>query len=87
MELGGVNMKKMNKKGFTLLELIVVITIIGLIGGSVTSLLVFGYNVFGQVNEDFQAQVDLRSSLQELSKTMRYAKAIDRKSTRLNSSH
>lgn len=69
-------MKKINKKGFTLIELIVVITIIGLIGGSVTSLLVFGYNVFGRVNEDFQAQVDLRSSLQELSTTMRYSKAM-----------
>lgn len=69
-------MKKINKKGFTLIELIVVITIIGLIGGSITSLLVFGYNVFGRVNDDFQAQVDLRSSLQELSKTMRFAKAM-----------
>ena len=69
-------MKKMAKKGFTLIELVVVIAIIGIIGGSVTSLLIFGYNVFGQVNEDFQAQVDLRSSLQEINQMVRYAKAM-----------
>ena len=69
-------MGKNVKKGFTLIELIVVITIMGLIGGTVTSLLLFGYNVYGDVSEDFDAQVALRSSLQELSKTMRFAKAM-----------
>lgn len=69
-------MKKLTKKGFTLIELVVVIAIIALIGGSVTSLLVFGYDVFGKVNRDFDAQVELRSSLQKVNSMVQYAKAL-----------
>ena len=44
-------MKRNHKKGFTLIELVVVITIIGLIGTSVTGLLVFGLDIFGLANQ------------------------------------
>jgi len=69
-------MKKLNKKGFTLLELVVVILIIGLIGGSVTGLLVFGYDVFGKANRDFQVQADMRLALEETNGLVRFAKAM-----------
>ena len=69
-------MKGLNKKGFTLLELIVVITIIGLIGGSVTTLLLFGYDVYGMANRDFQVQSDMRLALEKVNKTVRNSKAL-----------
>jgi len=69
-------MKKNIKKGFTLIELIVVMAIIALIGGSVTTLLVFGYNVFGKANRDFQVQSDMRLALEETNDLVRYANAM-----------
>ncbi|MBV1708379.1 MAG: VWA domain-containing protein [Erysipelothrix sp.] len=69
-------MKRLNNKGFTLLELIIVITIIGLIGGSLTSLFVFGLDVFGMANRDYQIQSDMRMALEQTNKMVRYAKAL-----------
>ena len=67
---------KNNKKGFTLIELIVVIAIMGLIGGSVTGLLIFGLDIFGLANRDFQMQTDVRMALEDTSKLVRFAKAM-----------
>ena len=64
------------KKGFTLIELIVVIAIMGLIGGSVTGLLIFGLDIFGLANRDFQMQTDVRMALEDTSKLVRFAKAM-----------
>lgn len=69
-------MKRINTKGFTLLELIVAITIMALIGGTITSLLVFGYNVYGRANRDYQAQSDLKLALEEINSLVRYSKAM-----------
>lgn len=69
-------MKRLNRKGFTLLELVVVITIIGLIGASVTSLLLFGLDVYGMANRDFQIQSDMRLALEQTNKMVRFAKAL-----------
>lgn len=67
---------KNSKKGFTLIELIVVIAIMGLIGGSVTGLLIFGLDIFGLANRDFQMQTDVRMALEDTSKLVRFAKAM-----------
>ena len=69
-------MKRNHKKGFTLIELVVVITIIGLIGTSVTGLLVFGLDIFGLANRDYQMQTDVRMALEDTSKLVRFAKAM-----------
>ena len=69
-------MKNNHKKGFTLIELVVVITIIGLIGTSLTGLLVFGLDIFGLANRDFQMQTDVRMALEDTSKLVRFAKAM-----------
>ena len=53
-----------------------VITIIGLIGTSVTGLLVFGLDIFGLANRDYQMQTDVRMALEDTSKLVRFAKAM-----------
>lgn len=69
-------MRNLDKRGFTLLELIVVISIIGMVITTIFSLLFFGYDVFGMTSRDFEVQSDVRLAMEELSTTVRASKAV-----------
>lgn len=75
--MGGSQMKRLNnKKGFTLLELIVVIAIIGMVITTIFSLLFIGYDVYGKASDDFQIQSDVRLAMEEINTTVRSSKAV-----------
>lgn len=65
-----------NKKGFTLLELIVVIAIIGMVISTIFSLVFVGYDVYGKQSEDYQIQADVRLAMEEINTTVRDSKAL-----------
>lgn len=67
---------KINKKGFTLLELVVVIAIIGLVITTIFSLLFVGYDVFGLTQNDFQVQSDVRLAMEKTNHLVRYSRAV-----------
>src|SRR5690554_3084742 len=65
-----------NKKGFTLLELIVVISIIGMVITTIFSIVFFGYDVYGRTTEDYIIQSDVRLAMEEVNQTIRDSKAL-----------
>lgn len=69
-------MLKNLKSGFTLLEIMVAITVFGIIGTGIVSLLVFGLDTYKLANVDYQFQSDLRMGLEGTSKIIGNAKAL-----------
>ncbi len=69
-------MKTLDKRGITLLELIVVIMIIGMVITTITSLVLFGYNVYGMTSRDFQVQSDVRIAMERTNILVRYSRAV-----------
>lgn len=69
-------MKIRSKGGFTLLELMVVLAIIGLIITSVFSMLMFGYNVFGMTSKDYAVQSSVRLAMEQIGNKVRDSKAV-----------
>lgn len=67
---------KLNKKGFTLIELIVVIAIIGMVITTIMSLLFFGYNVYSMTSNDYELQSSVRLAMENLGNTIRESKAV-----------
>lgn len=67
---------RLNKKGFTLIELIVVIAIIGMVITTIMSLLFFGYNVYSMTSNDYELQSSVRLAMENLGNTIRESKAV-----------
>lgn len=66
----------LNKKGFTLLELIVVMAVAGMVITVVMSLMLFGFNVYGMTSNDHELQSNVRLAMENLGNTMRESKAV-----------
>ena len=69
-------MRLRNKKGFTLIEVIVVVMLIGLVISMAFSMLFFGYNVFGLTSTEFDVQSNIRLAMEEINTTVRSSKAM-----------
>lgn len=71
-------MKKLikNKKGFSLLELIVVVSIIGLVITTIMGILIFGYQVFGKTTVEHSLQTQVKLSLEQISEMVRESRAV-----------
>lgn len=67
---------KLDKKGFTLLELIVVIGIIGLVITTILSILIFGYDVYGKTTNEFTLQSQVKLSMEQISTMVRDSRAV-----------
>lgn len=65
-----------NNKGFTLLELIVVLSIIGLVITTIFSILFFGYDVFARTQKEFDIQSQVRLALEEMGGMIRDSRAL-----------
>lgn len=72
----GGNMKKMDKKGFTLVEVLGALAIVGIVLTMIFSLLFYGFNVFNFASSEYQVQSGTRLALQETDKLVRYSTAI-----------
>ena len=67
----------LNNKGFTLLETIISVAIIGMVLTLAFSLLVFGQNNFNSSNKQYEIQNDGRITTTYLSKEIRYATDLE----------
>ncbi len=65
-----------SNKGFTLLELIVVLSIIGLVITTIFSILFFGYDVFGRTQKEFDIQSQVRLAMEEMGGLIRGSRAL-----------
>ena len=63
-------------KGFTLIELIVVLALLGLIATTASAMLWFGTDVVKASNKEYQFQFSTRMLMQETSSIVRYASAV-----------
>jgi prepilin-type N-terminal cleavage/methylation domain-containing protein len=70
-------MKIINNKGFTLVELIVVIAILSVVIGAIFSFFLFENKIFYKSTDKFDIQSDLRLSLSVLSKELRNSTDLD----------
>lgn len=69
-------MKTLNKKGFTLLEIIVVIAILGTVMSMIFGLLFYGFDVFQLTSKDYQVQSDVRIAMEKTNSLVRYSRAL-----------
>ncbi|NTW96044.1 MAG: VWA domain-containing protein [Erysipelotrichaceae bacterium] len=69
-------MKKMNRKGFTLVEVMTVLAIVGIVLTMIFSLLFYGFDVFNMTSAEYQVQSGTRLALQQTDKLVRYSTAI-----------
>lgn len=67
---------KNNKRGFTLVELVVVIAIIGMVITTIFSLLFFGFDVYTMTAEDYSVQSDVRIAMEKTNSLVRYSRAL-----------
>ena len=65
-----------NRKGFTLVELIVVMAIMGMVISTIFGLLFFGYDVYTMTSNDFQIQSDVRLAMEKTNSLVRYSRAL-----------
>lgn len=68
-------MKKSNKKGFTLIEVLGVIVILGMVITMISSLLFYGINVFNMTSADYEVQSSVRMAMAKTDKLVRYSRA------------
>jgi len=74
-----MNRKKhslINKKGFTLVELLVVLAIVGMVTTMIFSLLFYGFDVFSMTSKEYELQTNVRMAMQKTDKLVRYSTAL-----------
>ena len=64
-----------NKKGFTLLELVVAMTIISVVITMVWGLMIFGNKVYNKESDDYDVQTSVRHAMDEISHLVSTSKA------------
>ncbi len=69
-------MRTINKKGFTLLEVIVVLAILGTVLSMISGLLFYGFDVFQLTSKDYQVQSDVRLAMEKTNSMVRYSRAL-----------
>jgi prepilin-type N-terminal cleavage/methylation domain-containing protein len=69
-------MKKMNRKGFTLVEVLAVLAIVGIVLTMIFSLLFYGFDVFNMTSAEYQVQSGTRLALQQTDALVRYSTAL-----------
>jgi len=69
-------MKKMNRKGFTLVEVLAVLAIVGIVLTMIFSLLFYGFDVFNMTSIEYQVQSGTRLALQQTDALVRYSTAL-----------
>jgi len=69
-------MRAINKKGFTLLEVIVVLAILGTVMSMISGLLFYGFDVFQLTSKDYQVQSDVRLFMEKTNSLVRYSRAL-----------
>lgn len=67
---------KRNSKGFTLIELIIVLGFVGLIILISSNLLIFGANTSKLVTKDYYMQSEIRRTTEKANELIRYSKAV-----------
>lgn len=66
----------MNKKGFTLVEVLVVLAIVGMVTTMIFSLLFYGFDVFSMTSKEYELQTNVRMAMQKTDKLVRYSTAL-----------
>jgi hypothetical protein len=69
-------MKSKNKKGFMLVELIIVLAIIGTVITTIFGLLLYGYDVFTLTSTDFKVQSQVRMAMEKTNTLVRFSRAL-----------
>jgi prepilin-type N-terminal cleavage/methylation domain-containing protein len=69
-------MKVKNRKGFTLIELIVVIAILGMVITTISGLMFYGFNVYTLTSKDFEVQSEVRVAMEKTNKLVRFSSAL-----------
>lgn len=69
-------MKKTNRKGFTLVEVLAVLAIVGIVLTMIFSLLFYGFDVFNMTSAEYQVQSGTRLALQQTDQLVRYSTAL-----------
>lgn len=68
---------KLNNKGITLIELLIVMALMGVIGAVAFSMYLFGNNTYLKVDKQYQLQSDLRLSTDYIIKEVRNASELE----------
>lgn len=68
--------KHLNKKGFTFIEVMVVVAIIGIVSSMIYSLLFFGINLFNMTSVDYQLQTEVRMAMSRTNKLVQNSRAL-----------
>lgn len=65
-----------NKKGFTLVEVLVVLAIVGMVTTMIFSLLFYGFDVFSMTSKEYELQTNVRMAMQKTDNLVRYSTAL-----------
>lgn len=68
--------EKLNKKGFTLVEVLVVLAVIGTVVTMIFSLLFYGFDVFNMTSKEYEVQSNVRLAMQKTNQLVRYSTAL-----------
>jgi len=71
-----MNLKHLNKKGFTFIEVMVVITIIGIVSAMIYSLLFYGINLFNMTTVDYKLQTEVKMAMGKTNRLVQNSRAL-----------
>ena len=64
------------KKGFTLIEIVIVLAIMSVIGSAIYSFITFNYNVYNKGTKNAEKRNEVSTASQFITKQLRYAKDV-----------